>query len=145
MRADPTAAWAISKWDANDVIVSGLEPGESILGAAKMLIGHWSSRDLLKSGAAQIHPPLVELCVTDVGLREYAVERKLNRCTGECLLSIRFGQISASDSQVGRYPWGPKYCRLTVTLNDGSIRRYQASYSVKRATMLWKILRDHQA
>ena len=103
MRADPTAAWAISKWDANDVIVSGLEPGESILGAAKMLIGHWSSRDLLKSGAAQIHPPLVALCVTDVGLREYAVERKLNRCTGECLLSIRFGQIAASDSQVGRY------------------------------------------
>lgn len=145
MRAGSTNSWAISKWDANDVIVSGLEPSESILAAAKMLLGHWNSRDLLKNGAAQLHPPLVELCVTSAGLREYAVERKLNRCTGECLTSIRFGQITTSDLKVGRYPWGPRYCKLTITLIDGSIRRYQASYSVKRATVLWETLRDHQA
>jgi len=145
MSADPTDSWAISKWDANDVIVSGLEPGESILAAAKMLVGHWNSRDLMKNGAAQVHPPLVELCVTNAGLKEYAVERKLNRCTGECLSSIQLRQVTASDLMVGRYLWGPKYCRLTITQNDGSIRRYQTSYSVKRATILWETLRDHPA
>jgi len=143
MEADPTYSWAISKRDANDAIVSGLEPGESILAAAKMLLGHWNSRDLLKNGAVQVLPPLVELCVTNAGLREYAVERKLNRCTGECLSSIPFRQITTSDLKVGRHSWGPKYCKLTITLNDGSISRYQASYSVKRATNLCETLRNH--
>jgi len=145
MRAGPTDAWAISKRDANDVIVSGLEPGQSILAAATVRVGHRHSRDLLKNGAAQDHPPLVERCAANAGLREYAVERRSNRCSGQCSSSIRFDQIATGDLKAGRYPWGPNYRKLGISLNDGSIRRQQATNSVRRATMRWEMPRDRQA
>jgi hypothetical protein len=120
----------ISRFDANDEIVQHLERGESIVAAAKMAIGHFA----LAGGSNR--PTLVELCLTEGRLLIFEVEPSFNRCTGKLMNSIPISEISACDSQVGRYFWGPRYCRLSITLCDGGAHKFQASLPVKRAIVL---------
>jgi hypothetical protein len=131
---------SVSRFDDNDRIAETLEPGESILAAANMAIGHWSTDRLLKAATRNVKPPVIRLCLTERRLLQFDVQRSSNICKGILVRSTPRAEITSTNAEIGRYFWGPKYCRLTIALSTETTFQFQAAYAVKRAVHLAEVL-----
>ena len=113
-----------------------------------MKIGYWTTGRLLKVGFLNDWPMSkhngmpngIRLCLTQWRLLQFNLEPEFNRRTGKLLTSTLRSEIAISESERGRYFWGPRYCRLALTLKSGATQQFQTSFAVKRAINLADIL-----